>query len=142
MYFLPFKDYAVADQFAEGLIKAGVKGVASEYLPAFKENQLTGKEIKKLTYGSKLTGVDILDGQQWVVEKGENGDCTWRGPGPVLFDKGKSRIEGDVECIQYHKLNCGLEFCLTVFRNPRGTYEGKDEYFSCSDLGFSPFSVV
>ena len=142
MYFLPFKDRAVADQFAEGLIKAGVKGVPSGYFPAFKENQLTGEEIKKLTYGSKLTGVDFLDGQRWVLEKGENGECTWRGKGTIPMDKGNSRIEGDVECIQYQKLNWGLEFGLTVFRNPRGTYEGKDEYFSCSDLGFSPFSVV
>jgi adenylate cyclase len=56
MYVYPHKDRAVADRFAEGLIKAGIKGQPSGYFPAFKENQLTGEEIKRLLFGSKITG--------------------------------------------------------------------------------------
>ena len=43
-----FKDPAVANRFAEGIIKAGMPGRPSDYFPAYKENQLTEKEIKKL----------------------------------------------------------------------------------------------
>jgi len=140
MYFFPFKDRAVADRFAEGLIKAGIKGQPSGYFPAFKENQLTGEEIKRLNWGRTITGIAPYG--QWWVDKKKNGEMTWRGPGPIPSDTGKARIDGDIECIQFQKLNWGLEFCLTIFRNPRGTYEGKDEYFQSSDVGFSTWSVV
>lgn len=82
----------------------------------------------------------------------------WRGPAlkdpltqkiisaPTLTgpnsDRGKSRIEGDTICHQFEKLYWGLEFCGTVFKNPKGTNESKDEYFFCNDIGFEPFSLV
>ena len=41
--FMPFKDRAVADRYAEGLLKAGYlpRTISAGYFPAFKENQLT-----------------------------------------------------------------------------------------------------
>ena len=51
-------------------------------------------------------------------------------------------IEGDLVYNQYKKRLWGIEYCGTVFRNPRGTKEGKDEYFFCTDIGFAPFSLV
>jgi len=59
MYTFPFKDRAVADRFAEGMVKAGMTGPPSTYFPSFKENQLTGEEISKLLLGSKITGISI-----------------------------------------------------------------------------------
>ena len=141
MYFFPFKDRAVADRVAEGLIKAGVEGQPSGYFPAFKENQLTGEEIKRLNFGRTITGIG-RDSHQWWYDKKKNGELTYRGGRPNLSDTGKTRIDGDMECQQFQNNLWGLEYCLTVFRNPRGTYEGKDEYFSCTDFGFYPFSVV
>jgi tetratricopeptide (TPR) repeat protein len=142
MFAYAFKDRLVADRFAEGMIKAGIPGQPSGYLPAFKENRLTGEEIKKLLFGSKITGINLSDGQQWWTDQKKNGECTWRGSGPISSDTGMSRIEGDMICIQYQKRLWGLEYCGTVFRNPKGTYEGKDEYFFCNDIGFAPFSLV
>ena len=142
MFFYPFKDRAVADRFAEGIVKAGIKGQPSGYFPAFKENQLTGEEIKRLTFGRTVTGIDFYTQQQWWLDRKENGELTRREGGPISSDTGKTRIEGNIECTQYQKRFGGLEFCMTAFRNPRGTYEGKDEYFSCSDIGFIPWSVV
>jgi TolB-like protein/Flp pilus assembly protein TadD len=142
MYVYPFKDRAVADRFAEGLIKAGLKGPPSGYLPAFKENQLTGEEIKRLLFDSKITGIDIWNGRQWLEDRGKNGEFTWHGRGPISSDTGLSRIEGDMICTQYQKRLWGVEFCATVFRNPKGTYESKDEYFFCSDMWFTPFSLA
>jgi adenylate cyclase len=140
MYHFPFKDRRVADRFAEGLIRAGIKIPPSGYFPAFKENQLTGKEIKRLLSDATMTGID-LDGQQWWIEGKSNGEITWRGKGPIPSDTGRSWIEEDLICSQFQKRFWGIESCGTVFRNPRGTYEGKDEYFTCMEFGFAPFSL-
>ena len=159
MFGLPFRDRAIGNRYAEGLLKAGLAPakISGGYFPAFKENQLTGEEIKRLLLGSRITGID-RDGQQWWVDRNKNGEFTWRGPAlkdpytqkiisaPMLAgpnsDCGKSRIEGDMICHQFEKSYWGLEFCGTVFRNPKGTNESKDEYFFCNDIGFEAFSLV
>ncbi len=138
----PFKDRSVADRFAEGLIKGGIKGKPSGYWPAFKENKLTGEEIKRLLFGAKTTGIDLWDGQQWWIDRKKNGEFTWRGSGQISSDTGMSRIEGDMICAKFQKRLWRVEFCATVFRNPRGTYDRKDEHFLCTDIGFSPFPLV
>jgi TolB-like protein len=154
MYFFPFNDPAVTDRFAEGLIKAGVPGRPSEYLPAFKKNQLTGEEIKRLLFGSTSIGFfgNYPGGRQWRIDRGRDGGFTWRGPEPISTgkngqepissDTGKSWIEGDMICQQYQKRFWGLEFCSTVFRNPKGTGADKDEYFLFQDVGSVAFSLV
>ena len=154
MYFFPFNNPALADRFAEGLIKAGVPGRSSEYLPAFKENRLNGGEIKRLLFGSTSIGFfgNYPGGRQWRIDRGRDGGFTWRGPEPISTgkngqepissDTGKSWIEGDMICQQYQKSWHGLEYCSTVFKNPGGTRKGKDEYFYCRDFGFMPFSMV
>lgn len=142
----PYKDRAIADRFSEGLLKAGVPPppIPGGYFPAFKENQLTGEEIRSLLFGSRITGYVFYPQQFWVNYK-KNGELTWDGPsimgGPTI-DSGKSRIEGDAICWQYQKRFWGVEYCGTVFRYPGGTSEGKDEYFWCTDFGFGTFSLV
>lgn len=142
----PFKERAVAERWIEGLRRAGVPpaNIPGGYFPAFKENQLTGEEIKTLLYGSAITGY-IFYPQQFWMNYGKNGEVTWNGPsviGGISSDNGKSRIEGDMICWQYQKRFWGVEFCGTVFRYPGGSYEGKDEYFWCTDFGFGTFSSV
>jgi len=159
MFNMPFRDRAIVDRYAEGAFKAGYAParISGGYFPASKENQLTGEEIESLLLGSKITGID-RDGQQWWVDREKNGEFTWRGPAlkdpltqkiisaPTVAgpnsDRGKSWIQGDTICHQFEKLYWGLEFCGTVFRNPKGTNESKDEYFFCNDIGFEPFSLV
>jgi adenylate cyclase len=141
MYFFPFKDRVVADRFAEGLIKAGIAGPPSAYFPSFKENQLTGEEIKKLFFGSKITGA-MESGKQWWIERRNDGETTWRGPEPISFDTGKSRIEGDLICTQFQRNYWGIEYCFTVFRKSRGIHDGKEEYFNCADFGFNSWSIA
>ena len=67
-----------------------------------------------------------------------SGEFTWRGA--TRSDSGKSRIEGDMICTQYQKNWWGLDQCATVFKNPSGTPESKDEYFFVGDTGISTFS--
>jgi tetratricopeptide (TPR) repeat protein len=142
MFPFPFKDRAVADRFAEGLFKAGMAGPPSAYFPTFKENQLTGEEIKKLIFGSKITGIAIGSGQQWWVDRRQNGETTVGGSVPIPGDTGMSRIEGDLLCTQFQKSLWGLEYCSAVFRNPGGTYDRKDEYLMVNDWGFSSWSIA
>jgi hypothetical protein len=124
------------------LVKDGIAGPPSEYFPSYKENQLTGEEIRKLLFGSKITGINLYNGLQWWVERKKDGEFTWSGGGPIPFDTGRNRVEGNMICTQYQKIHWGLEYRSTVFKNPRGTYEGKDEYVFCADWGFSPWSIA
>ena len=142
---IPFKDRAVAERVVNGLLKAGVPPapIRGGYLPAFKENQLTGEEIEWLLFGSTITGY-VFYPQKFRNNYKKNGEVTHEGPslrGWPGSDKGKSRMDGDTICWQYQKRFWGVETCSTVFRYPGGTYEGKDEYFWCSDFGFWIFSV-
>jgi TolB-like protein len=139
----PFKDRAIAGRFVEGLLKAGVPPakIPGGYFPAFKENELTGEEIKSLLFGSRITGYVFYPHQFWMTFQ-KNGEFTWRGPGSIPSDTGKYRIEGDTICWQYQKRFEGVEYCATIFRYPGGSYEGKDEYFWCTDFGFGSFSLV
>jgi TolB-like protein/Flp pilus assembly protein TadD len=142
MFPFPFKDRAVVDRFAEGMVKAGMAGPPSAYFPSFKENQLTGEEIKKFLFGSKITGIHIANAQQWWVDRRQNGETTMGGSGPTPADTGRSRVEGDLLCTQFQKTLWGLEYCSAIFRNPRGTYERKDEYLMVNDWGFSTWSIA
>ncbi len=139
----PFKERAVAERFARGLRKAGVPPapIPGGYFPAFKENQLTGEEIRNLLFGSTITGHIFYPRQFWMSSQ-KGGETTWRGSEPDSLDTGLSRIEGDTLRQQYKKNWGGVEYSATVFRYPGGTFEEKNEYFFCSDFGFSTFSVA
>jgi tetratricopeptide (TPR) repeat protein len=143
----PFKDRAIAERLAEGLRKAGFPpaNIRGGYFPVFKENQLTGEEIKRLLVGSTINGYTIPPQQFWMTFQ-KDGKFTWRGPdwgpGSVSSDTGKIWMEGDAICRQFEKRLWGSEQCMTVFRYPGGTPQGKDEYFWCNDFGFNTFSVV
>jgi TolB-like protein/cytochrome c-type biogenesis protein CcmH/NrfG len=142
---VPFKDRAVAERVADGLLKAGVPPapIRGGYFPAFKENQLTGEEIERLLFGSTITGYLVYP-RKFRINYKKNGEFTWEAPSFMGWpgpDKGKSRIDGDTICWQYQTRFWGIEYPGTVFRYPGGTYEGKDEYFWCSEFGFATFSV-
>jgi tetratricopeptide (TPR) repeat protein len=138
-----FKDRAVAERYANALLKLGVPPakMPGGYFPAFKENQLTGEEIKRLLFGSAITGY-VYYPQEFGMDYKKNGEFTWRGTGPISSDTGKSWIEGDAICWQYEKRFGGIEYCGTVFRYPGGSYEDKNEYFWGTDLGYGTFSLV
>jgi len=90
---------------------------------------MTGRHLWAERYDGTMSKVFALQDQitQKIIAA-----PTQTGPNA---DRGKSWIEGDTICHQFEKLYWGLEFCGTVFRNPKGTNEGKDEYFFCNDKG-------
>jgi len=144
MQFYPFKDLEVADRFADGLLKAGLKGRPSGYYKILDENRLSGEEIKELVFGRRL----IIGRYVWRL-RGELQDFTKDGEitmhlfsdGPV-YDTGKGWIEGDMLCCHWETSLEGLTYCLTVFRNPEEMPEIEDEYIAVTDWGSFTFSVV
>jgi len=143
MFFYAFKDRKVADAFLESLKRVGLIAPGPEYIHVSKNDQLTGAELKVFYFPSKITGYSVIDGSEWSLENTKDGTVTLRAPFvPDGVDMGKMWIEGDKVWIQYSKFYFGIPFCYTTFKNPRGSYEGKDEYVSFLDLYLSPFSRV
>ncbi|MHC4459142.1 MAG: hypothetical protein ACYS0I_19040 [Planctomycetota bacterium] len=132
-----FKDLQVAERFAEGLIKAGLPGEPSGFYKISKENRLTGKEIRKLFFGRKVGGSNMITGKKWRVERSKEGKATIRDGDDS--DTGKSWIEEDMLCDQWDE---GLKDCWVVYRNPEGTPDNNDEYLGAPGYGIYPFSQV
>jgi len=138
MHFWPFKDRRAEDSFVEGLIKAGFSGGTLVSVHVSKEDQITGDDLRALTFPSKIIG-SVPDG--WSQEITRDGIATLRSPfvtGGV--DTGRGWLEGDKLWFQYQKYLYGMAYCNCVFKNPRGTPDTKDEYIRFHDLGHSKFS--
>jgi len=131
MYYYPFKNLADADRFANGLLKAGLPGEPSGYYKVLEENRLTGEEIRDLFFGHTQTGL-WAGKQQWAISRTRDGKATLLIDSKVI-QSGKSWIEGDMLCHQYEKRWEGLKHYISVFRNPEGTPQNKDEYILITD---------
>jgi TolB-like protein/Tfp pilus assembly protein PilF len=128
MYFYPFKDPNIDKLFADGLLEAGIKGEPSGYYKILEENRLDGEEIRQLLFGQKL--------RRWCPRI-DNRDITRTEDGTIMCrsdEVGKSRIEGDMLCEKWNARFDGLEYCGTVFRNPEGFFDTKDEYLHVTDF--------
>jgi TolB-like protein len=130
MYFFPFKNPKDADRFADGLLKAGLPGEPSGYYKVLEENRLTGEEIKALFFGHTQTG--LLAGRPWSIRRTRDGKAALLLDSKVIAN-GKSWIEGDLLCHQWEKRYEGLKFYISVFHNPEGTSQKKNEYILITD---------
>jgi len=136
----PFKDPKVADRLAEGLIKAGLLGQASDYLKVLKENKLTGEEIRKLLFGRTRKGLHYgREETQYSVICTKDGKIEYMDQ--TYYDTGKSWIEGDSLFVQFETVLEGRKFSGEVYCNPEGTPKRMNEYFIIWDWGIYPFSV-
>jgi len=137
----PFKDPKVADRLAEGLIKAGLPGQASDYCKVVKENKLTGEEIRKLLLGRTRTGWGsaATKTSPWSMSCTKDGRIEYMDSS--TYDTGKSWIEDDTVFVQYDTRFEGRKFSAEIYRNLDGTPKKMNEYFAISDFGIIPFSV-
>ncbi len=139
LLYFPFEDPKTLDRIAEALIKAGVPGKPTDYYRILKENRINEQEIKSLLFGRKITGTAKSTGKQLWWEWTESGEFKWIMGS--FQDMGKSWVEGDVLFIRYKKMFGGLPFGTTIYRNPNGSRESKNQYFMVSDIGsITPFA--
>ncbi|MEE9589467.1 MAG: hypothetical protein V3V97_15765 [Hyphomicrobiaceae bacterium] len=150
MYYWPFKDAAVARRFSEGILKAGLPDASGRYYQVTEVDRLNGEQIAGLVFGRTISGYGLWDDKRWWREFGRDGDVFWRGPpvkevpwyGPsVEADSGFARVKGDRLCEKWEKMNEGYETCFPVFRYPRGTPGGRDDYLFVTDTGIYPWSL-
>jgi adenylate cyclase len=140
MYYYPFKERAVAESFLESHRRLGLIEPGPDFIHVSRQDQLTGDDLKAFFIPSKTTGYGP-GGSQWSVETSKDGTVIARLPWiPGGMDTGRRWVEGDKIWTQYQNYNFGLEHCGTVFRNPKGTPEGKDEYVIFNDASMIAFS--
>jgi TolB-like protein len=138
MILIYFRDPEVADRCAQGLIKAGFPE-PHEYYKVIEKNMLTEENIEEIVFGRRVSGIDLYTGKQWSENITKEGKFE-RKSGSHTY-KGTYRIEEGVLIKQYQKLYKGLKIYGTVFRNPEGTPEKKDEYLIVTGARLSTFSV-
>jgi len=135
--FSRFKYQEVAERFAKGLLKAGIGGELSEYYKLFEENRLTAEEIREVMFGRTRSGFLNVNLE---VDITKDGKSSFRGGS--TSDVGRVWIEGDMFCFQWEIFYDSSTCCCTVFRNPEGTPEKKNEYLDVCDSGISTWSPV
>jgi TolB-like protein len=138
MYYYPFKNVEDADRFADGLLKAGLPGEPSGYYRASEEYRLTGEEIKELFFGHIQTG--LWAGKPWSISRTREGKAALLLDSKVIA-RGKSWIEGDMLVHQWEKRWEGLKYYISVFRNPEGTPQKKNEYILITDWNMQIVSI-
>lgn len=141
LLYFPFADPKNLEPISKALIMAGAPGNPTEYYKILKENRLSGQEIKSLFFGGKITGTSMSLGKQIQMEFSKSGDFQFIMG--TFQDHGKSWVEGDVIFIQYKRLLGGLPYGATIYRNPDGSRDSKNQYFIVSDIGsITPVALI
>jgi hypothetical protein len=140
MTMYPLKDLQLMGRIAESYIKAGLPGESSGFYKISAENRLSGEELRKLFFGSKVSGSNMVTGKQWLIDRSEDGKATIRDGDKS--DTGKSWIEDDMLCDQWDNLYENLRDCWVVYRNPEGIPDKNDEFLGAPGYGIYPFSIV
>jgi adenylate cyclase len=145
MFNFPFQDAEVLDRLVVGLREAGLPAVDFNYYKLFQKNMLDGEAIRELTFGQKVFETWVHKGIPHWIERTENGEATWSSDPDKkgdFYGSGRSWIEDDMLCDQWDISVSGLKHCMSVFRNPEGTQDKKNEFIAASDFGFKLISPV
>ena len=130
----------VFDRFAQGLVKAGLRGDPKNCYTVNAENRLNDQEIRKLFFGKTSTGyVYGIKELEWVLDISNEGQVDYRYRGKSY--SGKAWVENDNICLIREKYFDGLKSCEEIYRNPDGDELTKTEYFRITDYGYFLFSV-
>jgi hypothetical protein len=136
-----FANPETSDRFSTALVKAGVADNRADHCRPVRENLLKGREIRALLSGRRIIGISPTTGEPFSCEWGKGGEFKYtRG---AYQENGKYWVEEDVLFAQFDKRYDRLPLGSTIFRNPGGTKEDKNEYFMLVDIGvIVPFAIV
>lgn len=135
-YFLNFRDRQSMAKFAAALVQAGLKDTG--YLDTSDANRLAGRQLEDLISREALVGFNR--GRPWQILARPDGTATWTGYDPAQ-DAGRVWVEEDLLCEQWSTRWEGLKHCRTVFRNPKGSAEARNEFVSFTPVFYYPFSI-
>ena len=137
---VPLSNLKVLKRWAEGFIKVGGLGELGDILTISREDKLTGEVLRKLFFGRKVSGLNMITGQQWWVERSKDGKANVRDGDKI--DTGKSWTEDDMLCDQWDNLYETLPDCWIIYRNPEDASENRAEFLGAPGYGIYPFSLV
>ena len=136
-----FANPETSDRFSAALVKAGAPDNRADHFRPVRGNLLKGREIRALLAGRRIVGISATTGEPFSCEWGKGGEFKYtRG---AYQENGKYWVEDDVLFAQFDKRYDGLPLGATIFRNPAGTKEYKNEYFMLADVGtIIPFAII
>ena len=103
------------------------------------ELRLDASEVTALTFGRRWKG-DRLHVGPFVQEVSQNGTLAYRDLESLVT--GSASVEGNALCQRSEAVLMDRKHCGSVYRNPDGTPESKDEYVYASPHGIYRFSVM
>jgi len=137
VYFAHHKREEDRIHLLEALRKAGVPEWPFSYEGRV-EDRLDGSAIESLTLGRTWIG-NIHAGPQFIQEIGKDGKFAYRSV--LSFITGAAAVQDDMLCLKSAHL-MGRKRCGYVYRNSRGTLEGKNEYLYVGPTVLMAFSLV
>jgi TolB-like protein/class 3 adenylate cyclase len=103
------------------------------------DNQLAGDEIKALLFGHRMVNRYSF-GPKDGLQIDKNG--TWQGSDGYATFAGTARIQDNLLCLVNRKATMGREYCVPVYRNPRGFKADRNEYVYPGLRNIHYFSVA
>jgi tetratricopeptide (TPR) repeat protein len=136
-----FDNPETSGRFSAALVKAGVPDNRADHCRLARDTMLKGREIRALFTGRRIIVISPITGEPFSCELGKGGDFKYRRG--AYQETGKYWVEDDVLFAQFDKRYDRLPLGSTIFKNPTGTKEDKNEYFILVDVGvIVPFAVV
>jgi hypothetical protein len=121
------------DRIADALVKAGAPGNPTDYYRIFKENRINGQAVKSLLFGRKIFGVAMSTGKPIEWEWANNGEFKFTMGNFKLWEIAGSReMSFSFNLRRYLAV---FHMVGSIYRNPDGSSESKDQYLMVSDIG-------
>jgi len=101
------------------------------------EVELSGQEIRSLLFGHTMQNQHSY-GANWEITT----SGAWHGSDGTVSFEGTARIAKNRLCLANNKFLMGREYCVPVYRDPKGTKEDRNEYVYPGLRRIHRFTVV
>ncbi len=130
----------MADLLINGLIKAGFPAQPDNYSRLSNDEKLSVEEVKEIVFGKTWTGYYWhRPGVQWWETFLKDGkytykERTYRAEKEYGFEEGKFYVVNEFK-------GGKIKTYPTIYRNPHGNFDQKNQYFCVTEVGAWSFSV-
>jgi hypothetical protein len=140
MFYWPYQHLNTAERLARSFAEAGLPATPQRYNMTDVRNRLRGDEIVSLLSGKTMIGVDksYFGGDEFQTVRDVNVQIVNQ-DFLTYFDEGESQIHEDSLCDPWHTFG---DYCVAIYRNPRGSPATRDEYVFFTLMNTFTFSVI